>query len=275
VIGTGGWTQEFTFLKIAPTLIWHSNDRPPVFQGQILGVALKEDLGKETFIQDSPKRELSEGVSTPSTPSTRNSIEPEADSHTYNVTRNPNPHGSQNDFRAAPSDVETSDNCGIDSDNVFTGTEDSQIAPANTVEGNSPSPSAPGERFLIWLRRSIGTRKLIVNDAKALVHTVDGTAFLVTPRIFQRFLQEFPVIRLQPRNDDRPPWMTVQRSFERLARHRKQPGGLNIWTCHVTGPRKARRVNGYLLIEGKDIFTDIPPDNPYLQLSADPPPASE
>src|SRR3546814_8017819 len=43
-----------------------------------------------------------------------------------------------------------------------------------------------GAHFMAWLRQSIQTRKLIINDAKALVHTVAGTTYLVSPGVFQR-----------------------------------------------------------------------------------------
>ncbi len=48
--------------------------------------------------------------------------------------------------------------------------------------------------------------------------------------------------------------------------HRKHPNGLNIWTCEVTGPRKSRRLHGYLLEDAAAVFADIPPNNPYLSL---------
>lgn len=35
----------------------------------------------------------------------------------------------------------------------------------------------------------------------------------------------------------------------KLQRHRKKNNGLNIWTCDVKGPRKSRRIHGYLLEE--------------------------
>ena len=41
-----------------------------------------------------------------------------------------------------------------------------------------------GAHFMAWLRQSIQTRKLIINDAKALVHTVAGTTYLVSPGVF-------------------------------------------------------------------------------------------
>ncbi|MGU0798777.1 conjugal transfer nickase/helicase domain-containing protein, partial [Pseudomonas aeruginosa] len=59
-------------------------------------------------------------------------------------------------------------------------------------------------------------------------------------------------------------WQWVQKRFERLQLHRKQPSGLNIWTCEVTGARKSRKLHGYLLIKPEMVFEFTPPNNPYL-----------
>ena len=56
------------------------------------------------------------------------------------------------------------------------------------------------------------------------------------------------------------------RSVLKLGLHRKQASGLNIWTCEVTGPRKSRRLHGYLLSAPEALFREMPPDNPYLRL---------
>ncbi|MFU5339884.1 conjugal transfer nickase/helicase domain-containing protein, partial [Pseudomonas paraeruginosa] len=40
----------------------------------------------------------------------------------------------------------------------------------------------------------------------------------------------------------------------------------NIWTCEVKGPRKSRRVHGYLLSTSDELFDHPPSDNPYLKL---------
>jgi len=115
-----------------------------------------------------------------------------------------------------------------------------------------------------WLKHAIATRKLILNDAKALVHTVDNTAFLVTPGIFQRYAQEHPQTAALAKVEGQQDWQWLQKCFEKLGLHRKQPGGLNIWTCEVTGPRKSRRLHGYLLTPASMLFEDAPPNNPYL-----------
>lgn len=59
----------------------------------------------------------------------------------------------------------------------------------------------------------------------------------------------------------------MQKRFEKLQLHRKQRSGLNIWTCTVTGPRKSRRLHGYLLEDPQVLFINAPPNNPYLALS--------
>ncbi|MBN0795979.1 DNA-binding domain-containing protein, partial [Pseudomonas aeruginosa] len=47
--------------------------------------------------------------------------------------------------------------------------------PASKSSASTQQPS--GEHFMGWLRHGLQSRKLILNDAKALVHTVDDTVF--------------------------------------------------------------------------------------------------
>jgi hypothetical protein len=119
---------------------------------------------------------------------------------------------------------------------------------------------------MAWLRQSIQTRKLIINDAKALVHTVAGTTYLVSPGVFQRYAQEYLQVAALAKQEKLEGWQWVQKRFEKLGQHRKQPSGLNIWTCEVTGPRKSRRLHGYLLVSPMRCSRRLPPDNPYLRL---------
>jgi len=131
----------------------------------------------------------------------------------------------------------------------------------------APDRAEPsGAHFMAWLRQSIQTRKLIINDAKALVHTVAGTAYLVSPGVFQRYAQEYLQVAALAKQEKLEGWQWVQKRFEKLGQHRKQPSGLNIWTCEVTGPRKSRRLHGYLLASPDTLFEETPPDNPYLRL---------
>ena len=52
------------------------------------------------------------------------------------------------------------------------------VTPATATEESQRC----GKHFMDWLKRGIQTRKLIINDAKALVHTLAGTVYLVSPR---------------------------------------------------------------------------------------------
>ena len=119
---------------------------------------------------------------------------------------------------------------------------------------------------MAWLRQGIQTHKLIINDAKALVHSVAGTTYLVSPGVFQRYAQEHLQIAALAKPENLEGWQWVQKRFEKLGLHRKQASGLNIWTCEVTGPRKSRRLHGYLLVSPDTLFQETPPDNPYLRL---------
>lgn len=97
---------------------------------------------------------------------------------------------------------------------------------------------------MMWLKQGIASRRLIINDAKALVHSVNDTAYLVSPGVFQRYVQEHPHVGTLARQDKMPDWQWVQKRFEKLGLHRKHDSGLNIWICEVTGPRKSRSCMG-------------------------------
>ena len=151
--------------------------------------------------------------------------------------------------------------------------EEAETPIASPAIPQPPSPTpAPtvtqptAEHFMTWLHQGIFSRRLIINDAKALLHTVDDTVYLVSPGIFQRYAQEHPQISALAKHETQQDWQWVQKRFEKLQLHRKQPNGLNIWTCEVTGPRKSRRLHGYLLHTPTGLFEECPPNNPYLAL---------
>lgn len=123
---------------------------------------------------------------------------------------------------------------------------------------------------MLWLKQAIVSRRLIINDAKALVHTVAETAYLVSPGVFQRYAQEHSQVSALAKEEKQQDWQWVQKRFEKLGQHRKQADGLNIWTCEVTGPRKSRRLHGYLLLQPQLVFSDVPPNNSYLTLAESP-----
>ncbi len=64
-------------------------------------------------------------------------------------------------------------------------------------------------------------------------------------------------------------WQLVQRSFEKQKLHRKTHKSLNIWTCDVVGPRKSKQLKGYLLLDPRTIFSEVPFDNISLSLKSE------
>ncbi|MFV3091124.1 MobH family relaxase [Pseudomonas sp. GW6] len=253
-----GWSHSFTLLRLAPALIWEGDSRPEPFTGT---VAIE--------------------VETSNVPA-----EPPSDSGDTSPAVNPTP---------APSTEPAAD--GVDALLALLSTSDGEPPPQETVgqpplpidlgtptyptqESDSRRPTAPmlsptesvqespsGEHFMAWLRQGVQSRKLIINDAKALVHTVADMAFLVSPGVFQRYAQEHPQTASLAKQNQLTDWQWVQKQFEKLQLHRKRDNGLNIWMCEVTGPRKAKRLYGYLLKAPDCLFSESPPNNPYLSLS--------
>ena len=117
-----------------------------------------------------------------------------------------------------------------------------------------------------WFTQGIQTHRIIMNDAKALVHSVKDTLYLVTPGIFQRYGQEHPHLARIAKQESLSDWEWIQQRFEQMKLHRKQPNGLNIWACEVTGPRKTRRLNGYLLKSPGGLMNELALNNPYLKI---------
>lgn len=92
-------------------------------------------------------------------------------------------------------------------------------APAAATDSAGSRPS--GEHFMAWLKQAITLHRLIINDAKALVYTVDDTVYLVSPGLFQRYAQEHPQIGAIAKQEQQD-WQWVQKQFEKLQLHRKQ-----------------------------------------------------
>ncbi|SHM65286.1 integrating conjugative element relaxase, PFL_4751 family [Pseudomonas asturiensis] len=233
LVAQGNWQQTFTFLRIQPALIWGSEDRPEAFSGTVSSAA-------DDHSTDAPASPLS--PKPVSTRSTQSSSQPD------------------------PLAMEDTDYLGTLLDMFELADLETDDAPSeNPIEISTPPSDNPGQAFLNWVKEGIQSHKLVINDSKAKIHTVSGSAFLVTPGLFQRYAQEFPGIS-QGADQEIEEWRWVQKQFEKLKVHRKRENGLNIWTCQIEGPRKRATLKGYLLEESKLLFESIPSDNPFLKL---------
>ncbi len=261
VTSDSGWSSTFTFLKLSPALIWNAGERPTAFAGTV-DVVSDENVAAEDSVSagsaDAPIHASSarSDASTRPGPSAPSSVVPAAVDGIdalLGLLSSPDPRSPSPEEELA--------------DGPAPATASATRMPESTPvreDANGGTPS--GEHFVEWLRQGVESRRLIINDAKALVHTVADTAYLVSPGVFQRYVQEHPQIALLAKQEKLAAWQWVQKQFERLHLHRKQDSGLNIWTCEVAGPRKSRRLHGYLLAEPTRVLAQVTANNPYLKL---------
>ena len=255
VTSDAGWSHSFTFLKLSPALIWEAAERPAPFAGQVQ--VEQEDQGVSpplTPVAPDVQPVVPAAGTPPSTvsaPSTDSGVMALLDVLGVAQAAPVRPGSPTQETEREPTSAPAP-------------TPAPPLAANTAATEARPEPS--GAHFMAWLRQGILARKLIINDAKALVHTVAGTAYLVSPGVFQRYAQEHLHAAALAKQEKLEAWQWVQKGFERLGRHRKQASGLNIWTCEVTGPRKSRRLHGYLLADPGALFQELPPDNPFLSL---------
>ncbi|MCA4130720.1 TraI domain-containing protein [Pseudomonas aeruginosa] len=268
VTSSTGWSHSFTLLRLAPALIWEPGERPAPFAGTVAIDTTAADKDADASVQSAAI------AATP--PAEEEQSAPWTDAGGAAAPVHPSA------ARAVPDVMEDmlamvgmGDLPGIRQDAEAVSVEAPAAVPEMPASSVAkPLPPAPastaaqpsGEHFMAWLQQGVASRRLIINDAKALVHTVGDTAYLVSPGVFQRYAQEHPQVGTLAKQESQQDWQWVQKRFERLQYHRKHPNGLNIWTCEVTGPRKSRRLHGYLLIEPAHVLAECPPNNPYLSL---------
>lgn len=268
VTSSTNWSHSFTLLRLAPALIWEPNERPAPFAGTVaIDTApadeetdsappiAKVDATAPAASQEAPP--WGEADSTASAPSPKHQTQAMPDVMEAML--------AMVGLADSPATAQDAEAASGEAPAARPGTPappPAAAAPSSPLLEAQPS----GEHFMAWLQNGIASRRLIINDAKALVHTVSDTVYLVSPGVFQRYAQEHPQVGALARQESQQDWQWVQKRFERLQLHRKQPSGLNIWTCEVTGPRKSRRLHGYLLQSPQQLFQDPPPDNPYLKV---------
>ncbi|WP_330208586.1 MobH family relaxase [Pseudomonas sp. Z13] len=254
-----GWSHSFTLLRLAPALIWEAAERPQPFSGTVV----EEASGSEPVEDNLPTPPPSPGPVAP--PSFVDAVSATvADIASAQVD-------AMEDLLSLISDPSAPVTPPVEDTTASLppGEEESTATLKQTpdpTEGQSSQTLPCAKHFIAWLKQGIESRKLIINDAKALVHTVADTVYLVSPGIFQRYAQEHPQITALAKQEKVQEWQWVQKHFEKLLLHRKQDNGLNIWTCQVTGPRKSRQLHGYLLQDPRHLFDEVPPNNPYLRV---------
>lgn len=273
-IDTGhGWKNTFTLLKVSPALIWPDPmDRPAPFTG-IFTLEQPEDTEPDQ-LRPAPVSD----ITTPSFAIPQSVIHVTSSQEVPSSETLPPPSfqtgldpmdetlalADELFGEAAPSsEIPTSQLLPDVTRDSFTDC----IAEHSAEDAISAKDTTDlGQAFIAWARQGVLSQTLVINDAKALIHTVDGTAFLVSPGLFKRYALEHPHLQREGKARGIETWQLVQRGFEKLKTNRKTPDNLNIWTCEVIGPRKSKLLKGYLLKDPGAIFTHPPFDNISLRL---------
>lgn len=272
VTSSTGWSHSFTLLRLAPALIWEPGERPAPFAGTVAIDTAPADKEADAPLPLSAADAKVSPATQEATPWEETSSSASAVS--YKPQAMPNAMEDMLMLVGMGDAPVTSQDAEATPGEAPATPYEVPARPPLAALHSSPVPKPmsskaqpSGEHFMAWLKQGIVSRRLIINEAKALVHTVSDTAYLVSPGLFQRYVQEHPQVGTLAKQDQVQDWQWIQKRFEKLLLHRKQPDGLNIWTCEVTGPRKSRKLHGYLLQDPASLFADMPPDNPYLSLS--------
>lgn len=244
VVVDGDWQQPFTFLRLQPSLIWADETRPPEFVGAVDPVLVTTPGQTQPPVSSAPN------CPSPPAPSQFSPHDPQSSEPPGIYS----PEADDGDYLGPLMEL-------------FETPDSDQNAALSNASTTKERNNDLAKHFLEWLRAGLQSHALIINDSRAKVHIVDDTYFLVTPGIFQRYAMECQeqVVHI----DSTEAWPSVQKSFEKMNIHRRRPNGENIWACHVQGPRKRGKLNGYLVKDPLEVSQEGLTNNPFLRLLED------
>ncbi len=274
-----GWKNSFTFLKISPALVWpNPDDRPPQYAGTLTleqePEAVTQPSTSEETVCAVPKQPVDSSDETPQPPPRPRALVQPAPSQGIQSSEREELLSLYSNITAPSEELRASQGSAAASPphqglEEVGRADDSLAAIARNAAQKDvttmPMSSSLGGAFIAWVKAGVASHKLIINDTKALIHTVDYTAMLVTPGIFKRYVLEHPELENIVGKPGTAAWQFVQRAFEKEKSHQKTSKQLNIWTYDVIGPRKTTQLRGYLLLDPKLIFPEQPMNNPSLR----------
>lgn len=111
--------------------------------------------------------------------------------------------------------------------------------------------------FIAWLLKGIARRHIRVNEAKAPVHILDSHIALVTPIIFNLYLDKNSLKKrlYEKRAGSKKVYTLLQKEIEALDIHQRGSNGQNIVRMSVDGQRSQSELRVYLL--NRDCFPSL------------------
>lgn len=103
--------------------------------------------------------------------------------------------------------------------------------------------------FVAWLLKGISRRNIRVNESKAPVHILENHVALVTPAIFNLYLDKNSLKKrlYEKRAGDKKVYTLLQKELESLDIHQRGSNGQNIVRTSVEGQRSQSELRVYLL----------------------------
>lgn len=253
-ISEGDWKQSFNMIKVSPTLIWPGESKPPVFSGKLVPQGEGANVEKQPEADDVDEQWAVEA--TPHAIPNDRPANSSVDDDILNLfPKVGDPTETTIKQKETTSFSEVASNTKVEKDSFSdNATSKPRSEPPSARASND---SDVGEQFWQWLKVGISDHSIIINDTKAPVHVVEGTYFLVSPSIFQRFSTNVL--------GDTGQWKTVQKRFQKLSVHVKTQGR-NIHNVSVEGPNKTGLLRGYLIHDPRQLSKEIPPNNWVLTL---------
>ncbi|SMB85268.1 integrating conjugative element relaxase, PFL_4751 family [Pasteurella testudinis DSM 23072] len=265
-----GWTppNTFTLLKIKPEVIWeHIDDRPSYFAGTVY---IKEKKSPVIEAENEKENKIAIGKPEVTTPAEQAFTTAKISSASESSQVPQESHSSDlNSFvldlfsseQTINNDMPSEDGSSKESppfpaNSITTKNKLEKETDSNKISRSKMLPTeSNAENFIQWLKSGIQTDKFAINKPTAKLHIIDEQLFMVTPSIFQLFLQEAGMLY------DQESVTALQYDFQALRFHKKRPlpdkqDSVNFWKCSVIGPRKSSYLIGYLIPDIRSFFGD-------------------
>jgi len=119
---------------------------------------------------------------------------------------------------------------------------------AKAAQNVSVSPSAGINQhpMLKWMATRVKYHKIRVNESGAPVHIIDGYVALVTPAIFDRYLEDNKTSARALGRDRDSQLRVLQSQIRALGLHEKSSDGGDFHTVYIAGPNKQSTLNAFL-----------------------------
>lgn len=294
VVEGEGWRNQLTMIRISITKIWtNPENRPDNFDGRIVPAEMESvnDSATDNDVQavaenhadipnDNSKQEPA------------NDLKPVSEEASFCDSEEPSSH-SKDHSKETPGDYDLMDFLPTDTDS-FNDNQESEDKPGSQPQSpvadkttkqrddlpvpqfsNQPPDSQsaglktdsvkdhsdPVEQFFAWLRSGVSSGEIKTNRPKARVHVVNEGVALITPGIFQDYVQSQKL--------DKSEWVNVQKRVLKKNWHVKDDKGLNMIGYQVSGSNKSTTLNVILFSDTSHVFgkNEPPKVNPHLTLA--------